>query len=100
VLAAEGYPGAPVDGVPIHLEELPGMTLVHAGTREKDGQWVTSGGRVLDLVTVAPDLLQARQAVEEALRRIHWPGMQVRRDIGLRALQHAQAGRTVADPFL
>jgi phosphoribosylamine-glycine ligase len=37
--------------------------------------------------------------VDNALRQVHWPGMQVRRDIGLRALNHAKAGRTVGDPF-
>jgi hypothetical protein len=37
--------------------------------------------------------------VEAALAQVHWEGMQVRRDIGLRALRHALAGRTVSDPF-
>lgn len=33
------------------------------------------------------------------MRPVHWPGMQVRKAIGLLALNHTQAGRTVADPF-
>jgi hypothetical protein len=37
--------------------------------------------------------------VEAALPGVAWPGMQLRHDIGLRALRHAQAGRGVADPF-
>jgi len=61
---------------------------------------VTSGGRVLNLVTTAADLDAARAKVEGAVSEVHWPGMQRRRDIGLRALNHAAAGRTVADPFL
>ena len=57
------------------------------------------GGRVLNLVTVAPDLGQARARVEQALPTVTWPGMQSRKDIGLRALKHALAGRTVRDAF-
>jgi phosphoribosylamine-glycine ligase len=54
---------------------------------------------VLDLVAVAPDLEQARERVEAAIAHVQWPGMQVRHDIGLRALNHAKAGRNVADAF-
>ena len=100
VLAAEGYPDTPKKGVPIHLLSPSGATVIHAGTRrEKDGTWVTNGGRVLNLVATAPDLAQAREAIETAIIRVQWPGMQVRHDIGLRALNHAKAGRKVTDPF-
>ena len=54
---------------------------------------------MLNLVATAPDLAQARERIEAAIARVRWPGMQVRHDIGLRALNHARAGRTVADPF-
>jgi hypothetical protein len=37
--------------------------------------------------------------VLEALGEVGWPGMQARRDIGLKALAHAQAGKTVQDPW-
>jgi phosphoribosylamine-glycine ligase len=60
---------------------------------------LTNGGRVMNLATSAPDLAAARAAVEAALPEVHWPGMQVRRDIGLKALRHAEAGRTVQDPW-
>jgi len=100
VLAAEGYPETARKGVAIRVGDLGGATLVHAGTRRgADGAWVTDGGRVLALVTTAPDLAQARARVEAALPGVAWPGMQLRHDIGLRALRHAQAGRGVADPF-
>jgi phosphoribosylamine--glycine ligase len=99
VLAAEGYPESAKQGVAISLAD-PAATVIHAGTRRgADGGWLTNGGRVLDLVAVAPDLAQARERIEAAIARVGWPGMQVRRDIGLRALNHARAGRNVADPF-
>lgn len=41
----------------------------------------------------------ARAAIAAALPAVHWPGMQVRRDIGLKALRHAEAGKTVQDPW-
>jgi phosphoribosylamine--glycine ligase len=100
VLAAEGYPESARKGVPITLAEPVGATVIHAGTRRaNDGTWTTDGGRVLNLVATAADLAQARERVAEAVRRVSWPGMQHRSDIGLRALNHALAGKVVTDPF-
>jgi phosphoribosylamine--glycine ligase len=98
VLAAEGYPEGAKKGVPITMGS-PAVTLIHAGTRKQDGRWLTNGGRVLNLATSAPDLATARAAIEAALPQVHWPGMQARRDIGLKALRHAEAGKTVQDPW-
>jgi len=100
VLAAEGYPGTPRKGVPIALGEPAGVSVIHAGTRRTAEGWITDGGRVLNLACTARDLAAARAQVAGALDVVNWPGMQVRSDIGLRALNHAAAGRTVADPFL
>jgi phosphoribosylamine--glycine ligase len=98
VLAAEDYPEGAKKGVPITIGAT-AVTVIHAGTRKQDGTWVTNGGRVMNLATSAPDLAAARAAIEAALPQVHWPGMQVRRDIGLKALRHAQAGKTVQDPW-
>ena len=98
VLAAEDYPEGAKKGVLITLG-APGVTVIHAGTRKEKGRWLTNGGRVLNLATSAPDLASARRAIEAALPQVHWPGMQVRRDIGLKALLHAQAGKTVQDSW-
>jgi len=98
VLAAEDYPEGAKKGVPITLGN-PAVTVIHAGTRKVAGSWVTNGGRVLNLATSAPDLASARAAILAALDQVQWPGMQVRRDIGLKALRHAQAGKTVQDAW-
>ena len=98
VLAAEGYPESAKKGVPITVGKT-ASTLVHAGTRLQDGGWVTSGGRVLNLCATAADLGAARAVVDRDLDSVTWPGRQVRRDIGLRALRHAEAGKGVQDPW-
>jgi len=98
VLAAEGYPERAKKGVPVSIGSTD-VTVIHAGTQKQDGRWVTNGGRVLNLATSAPDLAAARAAIEAALPQVNWPGRQVRRDIGLKALKHAQAGKTVQDPW-
>ena len=98
VLAAEDYPEGARKGVPISID-APRSLLIHAGTRKLGQQWVTNGGRVLNLVAQAPDLAQARAQIEADLDRVTWPGRQVRRDIGLKALRHAQAGRGVGDAW-
>jgi phosphoribosylamine-glycine ligase len=88
----------PKKGVPIEVKD-PACTLIHAGTKKQDGRWVTNGGRVLNLATVAPDLATARERVNADLERVTWPKREVRRDIGLRALEHAKAGKTVQDAW-
>lgn len=100
VLAAGGYPEGAEKNVPITLGAPAGVKVIHAGTRRAPGGWVTNGGRVLNLVAIAENLEAARGKVGQALDQVRWAGMQARRDIGLRALNHAAAGRTVADPFL
>ena len=98
VLAAEGYPESPKKGVSIEVKH-PTSTLIHAGTKKVEGRWTTHGGRVLNLATTAPTLAAARAAVEADFAQVSWPGMQVRRDIGLKALKHAEAGKTVQDAW-
>ena len=90
VLAAGNYPGAPRTGDPIAgLEEalaLEGVDVLHAGTAKgDDGEFVTSGGRVLSVVALGDDLAAARARAYEAARLIDWEGVQFRSDIALRA---------------
>jgi len=92
VLASEGYGWKPDDqvvrGVPItgidQAAALPDVKVFHAGTSLKDGKLVTSGGRVLSVCALGDDLAEARKKVYSAVEKIHFPGMQFRRDIGAR----------------
>jgi phosphoribosylamine--glycine ligase len=82
VLAAPGYPASPELGG--HLTgPLEADGVLHAGTRrEPDGRVVSSGGRVLSVTAVAPDLASARGSAYELLARIDLPGGHHRTDIG------------------
>jgi phosphoribosylamine---glycine ligase len=84
VLAAEGYPEAPVTGEAIRgVTDVPhDVHLFHAGTRREGKHLLVAGGRVLDVVGVGPTLEQARARAYEAVGAINWPGMQFRSDIG------------------
>ena len=61
---------------------LPGVLVFQAGTAVRDGRLVTAGGRVISVVGRGATLEQAAQTAYEAADRIHFDGMQVRRDIG------------------
>ncbi len=85
VVAAPGYPTDPRtgDGV-LGLDEaaaVPGAHVLHAGTAERDGHLVTSGGRVLTVVGSGPDVAAARATAYEAVEHVHVPGGQLRLDI-------------------
>jgi len=94
VLASGGYPdaystGFPVQGLP-ESEALPGVQVIQAGTKIKDGVLVTAGGRVLGVVGKAESLSEALHAAYEGVSRIHFEGMQYRRDIGLKGLKRME----------
>jgi phosphoribosylamine---glycine ligase len=87
VLASEGYPEAPVTGRPIRgLDEVPGVHIVHAATAERDGELLATGGRVLSVVATAPDFVEARRLVYDALERITLEGGKYRTDIAARVV--------------
>jgi phosphoribosylamine--glycine ligase len=90
VLAAGGYPEAVETGQPITGVEnaavVPGALVFHAGTGRRDGQLVTSGGRVLTVVGRGPSFSAAIDTAYRAASHIHFGGMQFRRDIGRKAL--------------
>lgn len=90
VLASEGYGWKPDDqvvrGVPItgiqEAAAMPNVQVFHAGTAMRDGQLVTSGGRVLGVCALGENLGDARGKAYAAAAKIHFPGMQFRADIG------------------
>ena len=92
VLAAEGYPegrdaGSPIDGV--EDAEAEGALVFHAGTAVRDGQLVTSGGRILNVTGHGDTLDDARAKAYEACERISFQGARYRRDIAAKAVNVA-----------
>ena len=98
VLAAQGYPESPEKGATIEIRS-PTCSIIHAGTAKSPNGWIVNGGRAINLVTRAKNLEEARNLIVSDLNQIGWQGMQVRRDIGLRALNHAKENKTVANPW-
>jgi phosphoribosylamine---glycine ligase len=91
VVASGGYPGAHETGKPIDgLEdaaEVEGAIVFHAGTEDRDGRVVTSGGRVLAVTALGSTIEAARATAYEACSRIRFEGAQYRRDIAKRAAE-------------
>ena len=89
VCAARGYPAHPEKGAVI--EELPENTaeqmVFHAGTAlNEEGLTVVSGGRVLCVVGLGESIAAAQKSAYAAARQVKFDGMQMRSDIGYRAL--------------
>jgi phosphoribosylamine--glycine ligase len=90
VLAARGYPEAPVGGTVIRgadQEFGEHVVVFHAGTAvREDGALVAAGGRVLNVCARGATLAEARERAYAAVARIDWPEGFHRTDIGWRAL--------------
>src|ERR671933_99427 len=63
VLASEGYPESPSEGDEIvgldEVSGLPGVRIYHAATRQEEGRFFTSGGRVLNVVGTGDSIIEA-----------------------------------------
>ncbi|WP_432477720.1 phosphoribosylamine--glycine ligase [Nocardioides sp. GXQ0305] len=85
VMASAGYPASSSSGDVITgveaAESRPGVHVIHAGTAERDGDLVTSGGRVLAVVGLGDDVAAARDAAYAGVAAIDFPGAQHRTDI-------------------
>ncbi|MDI6003175.1 phosphoribosylamine--glycine ligase [Cobetia marina] len=89
VLAAGGYPASYRKGDVItgfDAAEATGCKVFHAGTAEKDGQVVTSGGRVLCVTALGDSVAAATERAYEGVDAIDWQDVLVRRDIAWRAI--------------
>ena len=85
VLASGGYPGHYQTGYPITGLKEAGETAVvfHAGTkRAEDGRILTSGGRVLGVTAVGPELKSAITCAYHSAKHISFTDLHFRTDIG------------------
>jgi len=88
VLAAENYPDTPkkgdvISGLPKSGEDF---KIFHAGTQLNGKNVVTSGGRVLCVTALGDNVKMAQRRAYEIAEGIRFDGMQMRRDIGYRAV--------------
>ena len=89
VIAAGGYPGDYrngdiISGLP--TSEAADSKVFHAGTRMKEGEVVTAGGRVLCVTALGDDIEKAQTKAYETAKNIHWNDSFYRSDIGYRAI--------------
>ena len=86
-MASGGYPGKYANDLPISGLDgaaAQNATVFHAGTRDKNSQVVTAGGRVLSVCALGTDLNAARSTAYTACDAIRYDGKHFRRDIGKR----------------
>ncbi len=57
------------------------MIVFHAGIKKNNGNFYTSGGRVLGVTAVAEKLDEALKNAYDAVKLINFEGMQYRKDI-------------------
>ncbi len=86
VMAAAGYPksypkGMAISGIPA-AEALGRVKVFHAGTKASENGAVTSGGRVLGVTALGPDLKSAQALAYRAVDLVQFDNSYVRRDIG------------------
>lgn len=90
VMAAEGYPATYKKNTVIHgldkAAAIKDAQIFHAGTAEKDGNIIATGGRVLGVCAIGDDVTSARKTAYEAVDQIDWPEGFCRRDIAWRAI--------------
>jgi phosphoribosylamine--glycine ligase len=96
VMAAAGYPeevrkGDVIEGLD-RAATLPGKVF-HAGTRSQSGRVVTNGGRVLCAVGLGSTVSAAQAQAYGLVNSITWPGVQLRHDVGYRAVEREHASQ-------
>jgi phosphoribosylamine---glycine ligase len=86
VMAAQGYPGSYDKGSTIRgvdaANDLPGVVVFHAGTKQQGGALVANGGRVLNITATGASLRKAIDRAYRGVDAIDWPQGFCRRDIG------------------
>ncbi len=89
VMAAGGYPeeykkGNIISG--LDSVENDNCKIFHAGTIQTQNDIKTNGGRVLCVVGIGDDILQAQHTAYEGVNQISWEDALFRTDIGYRAI--------------
>ncbi|MDR0304479.1 MAG: phosphoribosylamine--glycine ligase [Chitinispirillales bacterium] len=97
VLASKGYPASSQKGTVIYglddAQKIDNVDIYHAGTaKNENGEIITNGGRVLAVTAWDETLQKAVDRVYLAVEKIHFDGMQFRRDIAKKGLQRLENG--------
>ncbi len=83
MMVSGGYPEAYADGKVIEgLDEVQDSIVFHAGTKEKDGKVVSSGGRVLSVTSYGKTMEEALETSYRNIGKIRFEDSYFRKDIG------------------
>jgi len=89
VLAAKGYPDKYNKGMQISgLDELDNELIFHAGTKIQDEKFITSGGRVINVVGIDSSLNEAINKAYRVVDSINFKEKYFRTDIGKKAFKY------------
>jgi phosphoribosylamine--glycine ligase len=94
VMAAGGYPASYRKGDVISgldVADNDSTKVFHAGTAMKDGEVVTSGGRVLCVTALGDTVAEAQKTAYQGLAKVSWQDAYFRDDIAYRAVAREQA---------
>lgn len=87
IMSSAGYPGPYEKSEVIYgLDHVVNPSIIfHAGTAAKDGEIITSGGRVLGVTAVGETLKEARELAYKSVEKVSFNGAHYRTDIGSKA---------------
>jgi len=90
VMASKGYPENFQKLTPIknlqNLKLSDQEYVYHAGTKFINNEWLSNGGRVLNITCIGSDLLTIRKNIHQVIEQIEWDQGYYRKDIGWRYL--------------
>ena len=90
VLCSKGYPGRYKKNIIIKklnsLKENRKDFIYHAGTKIKNRQILSIGGRVLNFTSLGKDLLKVRKKIIKNIKKLNWKSGFFRKDIGWKVL--------------
>ena len=99
VMSSGGYPGKFETGLTIQgladAEKTDRVYVYHAGTKEKDGQITTNGGRVLSVTGVGKTLDSAVVRAYQGVKRISFANAHFRNDIAGKALKNRRISHRI-----
>lgn len=95
VLASAGYPGYYEMGkeIKIDVSETSQLLMFHAGTKLEDKKLTTAGGRVLNVTAIDDTLKLAKLRALAAIKKISFPGMYYRADVGASGMRKVRRRR-------
>jgi len=90
VISSSGYPGAYNKGkeiIGLNSKFNDNIFIFHHGTNRNRGNYITSRGRVLSIVSLAKTLAESREKAYKTVKQITFDGAYYRRDIALPTLK-------------